>query len=241
MSKCLLVIIPAYNEAGSITDVIEHVHISVPQADVVVVDDGSTDATAQLAGQAGAMLLRLPVNLGIGGAVQTGYRFAVRQGYDWIARLDGDGQHDPAQIAALTEPIRAGRADVVIGSRYLTVGGFRASRTRRAGISLFAAIVSTLTHCTFTDVTSGFQAANGEAAAFLAEHCPSDYPEIEGLVLLCRAGFRVVEVPVTMQARTAGRSSIRPWHVLYYVVKVLLAILVAFLRQTPRRAERGLP
>lgn len=241
MSERLLVIIPAYNEADSIADVIERVRTSVPQADVVVVDDGSTDATAQLAGQAGAMLLRLPVNLGIGGAVQTGYRFAVRQEYDWVARLDGDGQHDPTQLATLLDPILAGRADVVVGSRYLKAGGFYASWARRFGISLFATLVSVLTGRRFTDVTSGFQAANCDAAVFLAEHCPSDYPEIEGLVLLCRAGFRVVEVPVTMQARTAGRSSIRPWHVLYYVVKVLLAILVAFLRQAPRRAERSRP
>jgi glycosyltransferase involved in cell wall biosynthesis len=239
MSKRLLVIIPAYNEVDSIADVVAGVCACAPQADVVVVDDGSTDATAELAGQAGAMLLRLPVNLGIGGAVQTGYRFAVRQEYEWVARLDGDGQHDPTQIAALLDPILAGRADVVIGSRYLNTGGFYASWARRFGISLFAAIVSLLTGRRFTDVTSGFQAANCEAAAFLAEHCPSDYPEIEGLVLLCRAGFRVVEVPVTMQARTAGRSSIRAWHVLYYVVKVLLAILAAFLRQAPRRTERS--
>jgi glycosyltransferase involved in cell wall biosynthesis len=241
MNKRLLIVIPAYNEAGSIAAVIARVQTCAPQADIVVVDDGSTDATAQLARQAGTMLLRLPVNLGIGGAVQTGYRFAVRQGYDLVTRMDGDGQHDPAQIGALTEPIRAGHADVVIGSRYLNAGGFYASWARRFGISLFATIVSLLTGRRFTDVTSGFQAANCDAAAFLAEHCPSDYPEIEGLVLLCRAGFRVVEVPVTMQARIAGRSSIRPWHVLYYVVKVLLAILVAFLRQSPRRAERSQP
>jgi glycosyltransferase involved in cell wall biosynthesis len=239
MSERLLIIIPAYNEADCIAGVVEQVRINLPDADVVVVDDGSSDATACLAAQSGAMLLRLPVNLGIGGAVQTGYRFAGRLGYDLVARLDGDGQHDATQVEKLLEPIRAGRADVVIGSRYLTAGGFHASWVRRWGISFFAAIVSALTRQRFTDVTSGFQAANHEAAAFLAEHCPADYPEIEGLVLLHRAGFRVVEAPVTMQARQAGRSSIRPWHVVYYVVKVLLAILVASLRQPPRRAERS--
>jgi len=237
MSERLLVIIPAYNEAGCIAGVVGQARASLPRADVVVVDDGSTDATARLAEQSGAMLLRLPINLGIGGAVQTGYRFAERQGYDAVARLDGDGQHDPAQIGALLEPIRAGRADVVIGSRYLTPGGFRASRARRWGIAFFAALVSRLVGRRFTDVTSGFSAANCEATAFLGEHCPADYPEIEGLVLLCRAGFRVLEVPVTMRARAAGRSSIRAWHVVYYVAKVLLAILVASLRQPPRRAR----
>jgi glycosyltransferase involved in cell wall biosynthesis len=241
MNERVLVTIPAYNEAGSIASVIEGVRASMPQAAIAVVDDGSTDATAQHVKQAGAILLRLPYNLGIGGAMQTGYRFAVQQGYDLVARLDGDGQHNPAQLERLLEPIRAGRADVVIGSRYLTGSGFAASRVRRWGISIFAAFVTLLTGRPFTDVTSGFQAANIEAASFLAEHCPSDYPEIEGLVLLCRAGFRVQEVPVTMQARTAGHSSIRAWHTLYYVIKVLLAILVAFLRQPPQRAKRSEP
>ena len=241
MNERFLVIIPAYNEAGSIASVVERVRQYATRADVVVVDDGSTDATAMLAQQAGAMLLQLPVNLGIGGAVQTGYRFAVRQGYDVVARLDGDGQHDPAQLAGLLEPIRAGRADVVIGSRYLTGSGFVASRARRWGISIFAALVTLLTGQQFTDVTSGFQAANLEAAGFLAEYCPSDYPEIEGLVLLCRAGFRAQEVPVTMQARTTGQSSIRAWHTIYYVIKVLLAILAALLRQSSQRAQRSEP
>jgi hypothetical protein len=239
MNKPTLVIIPAYNEAGSIASVIEGIRASMPQAEIAVMDDGSTDATARLAKQAGTMLLQLPFNLGIGAAVQTGYRFAAREGYGLVARLDGDGQHDPAQLPGLLEPIRAGGADVTVGSRYLHGGGFTASHTRRWGVSLFAALVTRLTGQRFTDVTSGFQAANAQAAAFLAEHCPSDYPEIEGLVLLCRAGFRVVEVPVTMRARTAGHSSIRAWRTLYYVIKVLLAVLAAFLRQPPQRVKRS--
>ncbi|GAB4526170.1 MAG: glycosyltransferase family 2 protein [Anaerolineae bacterium] len=231
----LLIIVPCYNEADSIASVVTQARRALPEADVLVIDDGSTDATLQIASQSGATVLAVPFNLGIGGAVQTGYQFALRQNYQWVARIDGDGQHDPAQLDRLLERVIGGEADVVIGSRHLATDGYRASRARYWGTRLFAAIVSLVTGQRFTDVTSGFMVVNHEAAAFLAENTPGDYPEIEALVLLCRAGYRVKEVPVTMQARLAGKSSIGPFDAFYYVVKILLAILIGLLRRAPRR------
>jgi len=240
------VIIPAYNEEDSLGEVIARVKQDVPFADpvlgvqdkcIVVINDGSIDATSAIASRAGAYVIDLPYNLGIGAAVQTGYMFAYERGYDIVARLDGDGQHDPAQLAGLIQPVASGEADVVIGSRYVSGQGYQASLSRAIGIKLFAMLVSLITGKRFTDTTSGFQAVNRAAAGFLAQHLPTDYPEIEGLVLLCRAGFRVCEVPVTMQARQAGESSITPFRAAYYVFKVLLAIVVGLLRRLPDRRE----
>jgi len=232
-----LIIIPAYNEAKNIAQVIATTRTSAPLADILVVNDGSADDTAAIARSAGATVISLPYNLGIGGAVQTGYIFANEMGYDVVARLDGDGQHDPAQLTGLIQPVASGEADVVIGSRYVSGQGYQASLSRAIGIKLFATLVSLITGQRFTDTTSGFQAANREAVAFLAEHLPTDYPEIEGLVLLGRAGFRVREVPVTMRPRQAGESSITPFRAAYYVLKVLLAILIGLLRRLPDRSE----
>jgi glycosyltransferase involved in cell wall biosynthesis len=231
----LLVIVPTYNEAESIAPVVAQTLQALPNADVLVVDDGSTDATAQVAARAGATVLSLPFNLGIGGAVQTGYRFAISQDYRWVARIDGDGQHDPAQLGQLLQQVMADESDVVIGSRHLAPNGYRASFARYWGARLFAGIVSLITGQHLTDVTSGFMVTNRHVAAFLAENAPGDYPEIESLILLCRAGYRVEEVAVTMQARLAGKSSIGLLDSIYYVVKVLLAIMIGLLRRAPRR------
>jgi glycosyltransferase involved in cell wall biosynthesis len=231
----LLIIVPCYNEADSIGAVVKQARQALPEADVLVIDDGSTDATVQVASGAGATVLAVPFNLGIGGAVQTGYQFALSQNYRWVARIDGDGQHDPAQLERLLEYVVSDEADVVIGSRHLSPNGYRASWARYWGTRLFAAVVSLVTGQRFTDVTSGFMVANHHVAAFLAENTPGDYPEIEALVLLCRAGYRVQETPVTMQARLAGKSSIGLFDAFYYVVKILLAILIGLLRRAPRR------
>jgi glycosyltransferase involved in cell wall biosynthesis len=237
VKRNLAVIIPVYNEAASIGSVVLEIRLAAPQAAIVIVDDGCSDDSADVAEAADAIVIRLPYNLGIGGAVQTGYRFASELGYDIVVRLDGDGQHDPAQMEGLIRPILSGQADVVIGSRFVNEQGYQASVARSLGIKLFATLVSLVTHQRFTDTTSGFQAANRSAAAFLARHLPSDYPEIEGLVLLCRAGFRVFEVPVTMRPRRAGRSSITPLRSIYYTFKVLLAILIGLLRRLPEERE----
>ncbi len=230
----ILAIIPAYNEAAYIGQVIGQVRQHLPLADILVINDGSTDATPQAARQAGAYVINLPYNLGIGGAVQAGYLFAWEQGYQVVVRLDGDGQHDPAQLAKLLQPLNRGEADVVIGSRYVAGPGYQASRWRAVGIRLFAGLVSLITGQRFTDTTSGFQAVNRPAAVFLAQHLPTDYPEIEGLLLLHRAGFRLCEVPVTMRPRQASRSSITALKAVYYVSKVLLAIFTGLLRQLPQ-------
>lgn len=233
----LLVIVPAYNEAQNVGRVIHEVHRHLPVARVLVINDGSTDDSSRAARTAGAYVIDLPYNLGIGGAVQTGLRFACSGQYDYVVRLDGDGQHDPKQIALLLKLVTNDEADVVIGSRYINKIGYRASISRFIGIRLFATLVSAVTGRRYTDTTSGFQVANRRAFTFLADNLASDYPEIEALVLLCRAGFRVREVEVVMRARQAGTSSITTWHSLYYVLKVSLAILIGLLQNVPRTPE----
>ncbi|HID64612.1 MAG TPA: glycosyltransferase family 2 protein [Anaerolineae bacterium] len=229
----VLVIIPAYNEADSIGGVISRVRASAPEVDILVIDDGSTDATAAIAQEAGALVVSLPHNLGIGGAVQTGYIFAAEMGYDIAVQVDGDGQHDPAEIAEIVAPLLAGQADVVIGSRYIEDRGYITPFLRRMGIFVLASIVSLIIRQRVTDTTSGFRAVNRRVIEFCAREYPRDYPEPESVVLFRRAGFRVREIPVTMNPRYGGKSSITPMRSFYYMVKVLLAILIGLLRRVP--------
>jgi glycosyltransferase involved in cell wall biosynthesis len=238
VGRRLVVIVPVHNEVACITEVIREIRGCHPDVHVVVIDDGSSDGSAQAARAAHATVISLPYNLGIGGAVQTGYLYACDFESCIIARLDGDGQHDPTQLLDLIRPLEAGEADVVIGSRYLLNGGYRASWTRWLGIKVFATLVSLITRKHLTDTTSGFQAVSCSAGQFLARHMPTDYPEIEGTVLLSRAGFRIQEVPITMRARLAGRSSITPFRAVYYVLKVSLSLLVGLIQPPPHR-ERG--
>jgi glycosyltransferase involved in cell wall biosynthesis len=232
MKGRLLIIVPAYNEEGSVGTVIHQIKRDLElQGDILVIDDGSTDDTAVVARKAGALVVSHPFNLGIGGAVQTGYIFADKMGYDLVARMDGDGQHDAEQLSGLIEMVISGEVDIAIGSRYLGKGGFRSSVSRAVGIKIFALLVSLIARQPFTDTTSGFQAMNREAACFLARHLPTDYPEIEGLILLRRAGFRVLEASVTMRPRQGGQSSITSLMSIYYVFKVLLAVFIEILRR----------
>lgn len=226
-----IIIVPAYNESSIIGGVVGEIVNYTSNTDVLVVDDGSEDNSASHARLAGAKVIELPHNLGIGGAVQAGYRFVVEMGYDFVVRMDGDGQHNPIYLKDLIDPIKSGEADVVIGSRYLTGEGYHATGIRAIGVRLFASLVSVAVGQRFTDTTSGFRAANRQAASFLARYLPADYPEIEGLVMLCRAGFRVVEVPVSMRPRTTGVSSITKLLSVYYVVKVVLAVLIEMVRR----------
>lgn len=226
-----LVIIPAHNEAECIAAVVAETRSSLPQADILVVNDASTDATAQLATAAGAMVVNLPFNLGIGGAVQTGYKFAAREGYDLVARLDGDGQHIPAHLPALIAPVVGGLADAAIGSRFLQGDSYDSPLARSIGIKLFAAIVSAITGQHLTDTTSGFQVVNRDVLNFYAGEYPQDYPEVEGLVLLYRAGFRTCEVPTAFRPRQGGRSSITSARAFYFVFKVLLAVFLSLIRK----------
>ena len=236
-----LAIVPALNEARTIARVIDEIRAYDARLEIVVVDDGSIDRTGELARAAGARVLRLPFNLGIGGAVQTGFRHARENEFDFAVRVDGDGQHDPAQLAAVVEPLLRGEADIVVGSRYLSPGGrgFRSSVPRRTGIRVLAGIVSRLTGQRITDPTSGFQALDRKAIALFAADYPHDYPEVEALVLLLRHRLRLMEVPIEMRPRTAGRSSIQTLSSGYYMVKVLLALLVGSFRRSPVSLEEG--
>ena len=227
-----IAIVPAYCEEGAIAGVVAEIRAFDPGLDVVVVDDGSRDGTAAAARGAGAAVVRLPFNLGIGGAVQTGFKYALAHGYDLAVRLDGDGQHDPTELPKLIGPVLAGKADIVVGSRFAQDDpGYRAPLARRLGIGLFARIVSVLVRQRVTDTTSGFQALNRKGIALFAADYPHDYPEVEATVMVVRHELRLLEVPVRMREREHGRSSITALRSLYYVVKVLLALFVGLFRR----------
>jgi glycosyltransferase involved in cell wall biosynthesis len=224
-------IVPAFNEERNVGRVLDELRSLDPGLDVVVVSDGSTDRTADVAAARGAHVIRLPFNLGIGGAVQTGFRFAWEEGYDLAVRLDGDGQHDPGELGVLVAPVVAGEADLAIGSRFVAGGGYRSSAARRIGIRILARVVSLIAGQRLTDTTSGFQACNRRAIAVYAADLPHDYPEVEGMVMAIKHRIRVVEVPVTMREREHGRSSIGALASIYYMVKILLALFVDLFRR----------
>jgi glycosyltransferase involved in cell wall biosynthesis len=227
-----IAVVPAFNEQQNVGRVIEEIREFDPGLDIVVVDDGSVDATATVARQHGAIVLRLPFNLGIGGAVQTGFRYAFEHGYELAVRVDGDGQHDPAQLDRVVAPVLAGEADIAVGSRFVSEGqGYRSSRSRRIGIRLLAVVVSRIVGRRVTDTTSGFQALNRKGIALFAADYPHDYPEVEATVMVSRHRLRSVEVPVSMRERSSGRSSITALRSVYYMVKVLLAIFVGLFRR----------
>jgi len=232
-----IAVVPAYNESESIATVVAEVKAFDPEFEVVVVDDGSMDGTAQLAGEAGAHVVRLPFNLGIGGAVQTGYQFARDYGFDLAVQVDGDGQHDPGQIPLLLGPLLDGSADMVVGTRFAGEGSYRAPLARRVGIGVFARVVSLVVGQEVTDTTSGFRACNRKAIQLFAADYPHDYPEVEGTILVFKHRLRMVEVPVAMRARAGGRSSIGTASSAYYMVKVLLAIFIGLFRRKPTPLE----
>jgi glycosyltransferase involved in cell wall biosynthesis len=219
-------IVPAYNEARNLPRLAEALREHAPSVDVCVVDDGSADETAQVAASLGWTVLRLPVNLGIGGAVQAGYLWALERGHDVAVQIDGDGQHDPAFLPRLLAPLERGDADMVVGSRFLSDGGFRSTFVRRAGIRYLSWFLRLRCGARVTDATSGFRAAGRSAIELFARYYPSDYPEPEAIALAKRAGLRLVEVPVRMNERTHGQSSITALRTLYYLVKVSLALVL---------------
>jgi glycosyltransferase involved in cell wall biosynthesis len=234
----LVAVVPAWNEEGIVGTVVDEITAAVPGIDVVVVDDASTDGTAAAAERRGAIVLRLPFNVGIGGAVQTGFRYALDEGYELAVRLDGDGQHDPAEIARILAPIRAREADVVIGSRFADGSGtYRPPLARRVGIRVFARLVSLLGRQRVTDTTSGFIALGRSGIELFASEYPHDYPEVEATLVALRSGIRLAQVQVKMRERTTGASSITFVRSLYYIVKVTLALLVASLRRYSRLQE----
>ncbi len=229
----ILVIVPAYNEAGAVGNVINKIRRCLPHVDVLVVNDGSSDSTSAISEQGGAMVLDLPYNMGIGAAMQAGYKFAHRMGYDIAVQCDGDGQHHPSQIKKLIETLTNDDVDVVLGSRYLSSRKFKSSVPRRMGMLVFSNVLSLIVGQKLTDTTSGFRAVNKEVIESFSVYYPDDYPEPEALVLLHREGFTVKEMPVSMSSRKNGSSSITAWRSAYYAFKVMLAIFVDLFKEIP--------
>jgi glycosyltransferase involved in cell wall biosynthesis len=225
-----IVLIPAYQEERSIGGLVRSLRERYPY-DVLVVNDGSTDNTGQAAREAGAIVVDLPCNLGIGGAVQTGFLYARDRGYDIVVRIDGDGQHEIEDIPKVLEPILSGRADAVIGSRFLGETGYRGSIPRIFGIQHFRWLVNLFTGYRVTDPTSGFFAINRRLVVFYSDHYPSDYPEVDAYILMHRLKARAVEVPVRMYERAEGKSSITAFRAVYYMLKVTLSFLINRIRR----------
>jgi glycosyltransferase involved in cell wall biosynthesis len=237
-----VVFIPAWNEQDAVGEVIAGVRARMPEADVLVVDDGSTDATASRAREAGALVASLPFNQGLGAALQTGYLYALREGYDFCAHLDADGQHPPAEVARLLDEVRADRADLVIGSRYRNRGpaesdDYKPTISRRIGTSVFRFFLTLATRQRFTDTTSGMRAANRRVMELFSEHYSPDFAEIESLQLAVRMGLRVEEVPVRMLERVGGSSFLTPLRSAFFIFKGLIVLLVGQFR--PRGIEAG--
>lgn len=229
-----LVIIPAYNEEECIADTVAQVRSAAPWADVLVVNDCSSDRTGEILKELKTAHVDLPVNLGIGGAVQTGYRYAVENAYEAAVQLDGDGQHDPIYLKAMIDELEKG-ADMVTGSRYIKKEGFQSSGMRRAGIHFLNGLIRLCCGAKVSDATSGYRACGKKLIDLYAEDYPADYPEPEAAVMAVMNGAVIREIPVVMRERSGGRSSIRPLHSIYYMTKVSLAILIH--RLTLRRRK----
>ncbi len=227
----VLVIVPAHNEEASLGLTLDEVRRTAPGMDLLVVDDGSRDATARIARERGVPVVRHPVNLGVGGALQTGFRWAVEHGYDVGVQLDADGQHDPAYLEALTAPVCRGLCDVSIGSRFVARSGYRAPATRRLGMLLFSAVVRLVLRQRIADTTSGFRAYGRSVMEVCQHEFPKDFPDAPLLIALVRRGFRLREVPVEMRERQAGKSFYTLGKSLYYPYKNLLASLMAWIQR----------
>ena len=221
-----LIVIPAYNEGESIYNVITSVKSIDADADILVVDDGSHDDTETQSLQAEARVVSLPLNLGIGGAVQTGYIYAMKHGYDCVVQIDGDGQHDPRDLRKILSAVESGQADMVIGSRFIEKTSYTPSFSRKMGILYFSKLVSLLAGQTVTDTTSGYRAANRRVIELFAKYYPNDYPEAETIVYIAKNNLKIKEISVDMRERTAGKSSITPLKSLYYAIKVTLCLLL---------------
>ena len=228
----VLVIVPAFNEAARVAKVLHAVREIKPDADILVVDDGSTDATSAEAVAANAFAARHPFNLGCGAALQTGYKFAIERGYDFMIQIDADGQHDPSCLGAILEPVEQGRADIAIGSRFRWEGGYKSTPERRLGSWLLGKLASLIISYEITDPTSGYRAMNRKALSLCAQDSfPHDYPDADVLISLHRAGLVIEEVPALMHPRVGGQSMHRGLRPMYYVFKMTLSIFVALLRR----------
>ncbi|MEM9951786.1 MAG: glycosyltransferase family 2 protein [Chloroflexota bacterium] len=230
-----LIILPALNEGGNIYDTVMKIRQSVLDADILVINDGSSDDTRIKAESAGAIVINMPYNVGIGAAVQTGFKFAAQHNYQWVARLDGDGQHSANNVMQLLSLVQSGATDVAIGSRFLGDGDYGTSFMRRMGIAILSNLLSMITGQKVTDPTSGFSAYNRQAILLFADYYPHDYPEPEAVIICHKSGLSMKEIPVTFLERKFGESQFTlPSRSVYYMIKVTLAILVNTLRQIPR-------
>lgn len=225
-----LVVMPAFNEAASVADVVREVREKVPSAQVLVVDDGSRDDTAERARAAGAIVARLPFNLGVGGAMRTGFRYARNNGFDVVVQVDADGQHDPSEVTQLVAGLAD--ADLVLGARFAGVGDYRSSGPRRWAMIVLSRALSRLTGTRLTDTTSGFRASGPRAISLFAEHYPAEYlgDTIETLVIASRSGLRIEQIPVQMRVRAGGTPSHRPVKAAIYLGRAVLALLFALTR-----------
>ncbi len=230
-----LIIIPAYNEEGSILTTIEDIRTYAPDVDFVVINDCSTDNTRRILTEAGANVVNLPINLGIGGGVQTGYQYALENDYDIAIQFDGDGQHMAEYLHDLMGPIERGEADITIGSRFIKKEGFQSSALRRFGIVFLSGLIKLLCGVRVHDVTSGMRAADRRAIALFAENYAQDYPEPEAIMAANLAGATIMEIPVQMRERQSGKSSIHSLKSIYYMIKVSISLLAY--RITHRRAK----
>ena len=225
-----LIIIPAFNEEESIYKTVNDIIQNAPVFDYIVVNDCSTDKTAQICKNNKFNYINLPINLGIGGAVQTGYRYAYENGYDMAVQVDGDGQHDAVFLSKMAETMKKEKADMVIGSRFIDKKGFQSSRTRRMGILYFTWLIKLFSHETITDPTSGLRMIGKDVIKMFAHNYPKDYPEPETAVAVLRSGKKIVEIPVIMRQRQGGVSSINMKNSIYYMIKVSLAIVIESFR-----------
>lgn len=237
----LLVVVPAWNEQESLPAVIEELRATVPQADVLVVSDGSTDRTAALAASTGAMVLDLPTNLGVGGAMRAGYKFAARGGYSYAVQVDADGQHNPADLAKLRERMAETGADIVLGARFAGEGSYTTRGPRRWSMQLLSAILSRVTGTKLTDTTSGFKLSNARAIELFSRNYPAEYlgDTIEALVIASRAGLQVAQVPVAMRPRAGGTPSHSPVKSAVFLGRAVLALFVALTRPSNPKGENG--
>lgn len=226
-----LVIIPAYNESASIKKTVEEIKNKASDFDYVVINDCSTDNTKQICEENNFNIINLPINLGIGGAVQTGYRYAYNNGYDCAVQVDGDGQHDPEFLKKMASYLEEKSLDMVIGSRFIEKEGFQSSGARRLGIRYFTMLIKLLTNKVITDPTSGLRMVNRDVMKIFAYDYPKDYPEPESVVAILRQGKKVEEIPVVMRERNGGVSSISLKKSVYYMIKVSLAILIERIRK----------
>ncbi len=230
--------IPAFNEEATLRDVVLGVRRSLPQVDILVVNDGSTDATETISRNEGVILLNHPYNMGIGATMQTGFLYALETGYDMVVQIDGDGQHNPESLPSLIQPILEKKCNLVIGSRYLSGEGFKSTLPRQLGIKFFSRLVWFFTGKRVTDPTSGFRALDRKVIELFSEEYPSDYPEVEALVAAHKNGLTFQEVKTAMRHRQGGTSSIGILSALYYIVKVSLSISIGFFRRAKWSARR---